>query len=216
MRNSLPPMHHAPYAPRVRACTTCTPCTTCTTCTICTVCTRQSTTNAAHPRHATCTIRLLCHCQARLSNFLATYHGTAGKSGSSSQQPAASAGTSDGGAVRSSKYPKKALAAPYPDRRPSFPSGAASPVLSACAICLGRHQHRVYNCDAQKTWDQAHDVASKRVDKSLVLVDSGRTLCGDWQRPNGCSSCMHDSRHLCSGCGKPTHGAQDCPRAQRA
>ncbi|EPT00403.1 hypothetical protein FOMPIDRAFT_1100116, partial [Fomitopsis schrenkii] len=69
-----------------------------------------------------------------------------------------------------------------------------------CAICLGRHPHRVFTCDARKTWDQAHDTITKRVDKNLplVLVSSGQTLCGDWQRPAGCISHSHDSRHLCS------------------
>ncbi|EPS98848.1 hypothetical protein FOMPIDRAFT_1091889, partial [Fomitopsis schrenkii] len=83
-----------------------------------------------------------------------------------------------------------------------------------CAICLGRHQHRVFNCDATKTWDQAFDTIATRVDKNLVLIDNGRTLCCDWQRLDGCNSRLHDSCHLCSGCGQSTHGAQNCPRAE--
>ncbi|EPS94629.1 hypothetical protein FOMPIDRAFT_1134021, partial [Fomitopsis schrenkii] len=51
---------------------------------------------------------------------------------------------------------------------------------------------------------------------NLVLIDNGRTLCCDWQRLDGCNSHLHDSRHLCSGCGQSTHGAQNCPRAEAA
>lgn len=154
--------------------------------------------------------------QACLNALMALHQSPASRDGTSAQRSASSTSAGDGGAIRAKSYKKASTTAPYPDRKPSFPSGAAGPVLSACAICLGRHQHRVYNCDAKKTWDQAYDTITKRIEKSLVLIDSGRTICCDWQRATGCASRAHDSRHLCSGCGKPTHGAQDCPRAQRA
>ncbi|KAH9830051.1 uncharacterized protein C8Q71DRAFT_717584, partial [Rhodofomes roseus] len=82
-----------------------------------------------------------------------------------------------------------------------------------CATCLGRHKHRVFDCDATHTWNKAFEVMSKRSGKDFMLKD-GRSLCYDWQRGRGCRSSLHDNRHICSGCGKATHGAQNCPRAE--
>ncbi|KAH7910922.1 hypothetical protein BJ138DRAFT_990927, partial [Hygrophoropsis aurantiaca] len=86
-------------------------------------------------------------------------------------------------------------------------------VLSACATCLGRHAHKIQDCDAPKTWDQQHNTLAHRRNKQLSFRD-GRPLCIDWQCPKGCTSPTHDDRHLCSGCGSTSHGAQRCPRAQ--
>ena len=40
-------------------------------------------------------------------------------------------------------------------------------------------------------------------------------LCFDWQLPRGCHSTSHPEKLKCSGCGKASHGAQDCARAER-
>ena len=102
-----------------------------------------------------------------------------------------------------------------PNRTQSFQPGASSPGLSACAICLGRHPHIVAKCKSDTLWDgsRAH---CKRSEQGHLVNTNGNTICSDWQRPGGCSATGHDSRHQCSGCGKPTHGAQQCPRAQKA
>ncbi|KAH7926111.1 hypothetical protein BV22DRAFT_1009859, partial [Leucogyrophana mollusca] len=83
-----------------------------------------------------------------------------------------------------------------------------------CAVCLGRHRHRVISCDAPRTWDNKHETHSLRKFKALYTKD-GRQLCAKWQRTEGCVD-KHDDRHLCSGCGSTSHGAHQCPRAQKA
>lgn len=86
--------------------------------------------------------------------------------------------------------------------------------LAACAVCLGRHPHNISQCDEARTWDDQFSTLAQRVDKNLVMQD-GRSVCMDWQREKGCSSRRHDDRHICSGCGAATHGAQDCPRTEK-
>ncbi|KIK45149.1 hypothetical protein CY34DRAFT_78444, partial [Suillus luteus UH-Slu-Lm8-n1] len=92
---------------------------------------------------------------------------------------------------------------------------ASGNVLSACTVCLGRHPHRVVECKATKTWDEAFDSLCMRSNKSLTMRD-GRQICSDWQRASGCDNTTHDCRHICSGCAASTHRAQMCPRAQKA
>ncbi|KAG2753064.1 hypothetical protein P692DRAFT_20681627, partial [Suillus brevipes Sb2] len=87
--------------------------------------------------------------------------------------------------------------------------------LSACAVCLGRHAHKIVECKAAKTWDNAHDTLCTRVGKILTMRDS-RPVCSDWQRVSGCNNATHDRRHFCSGCTASSHGVQNCPRAQKA
>lgn len=97
-----------------------------------------------------------------------------------------------------------------------FQPGASGKPHSACAVCLGRHPHPVRDCNASTTWDGTHEVASKRINGDLVLRSNNSRLCLDWQRAQSCPSQKHDNRHRCSGCGDATHGAQHCPRAQKA
>jgi len=87
--------------------------------------------------------------------------------------------------------------------------------LPCCAVCLGRNPHRTIECNKAHTWDNKHDTIAERVNKALWTKE-GKQLCTAWQREEGCDSSKHDSRHLCSGCGAVTHGAQRCPRAQKA
>lgn len=102
------------------------------------------------------------------------------------------------------------------DAQQSFQTGAAGDgALSACTICLGRHPHDVFKCASCSLWDGTPARCQKNA-QGRIVNPAGNILCSDWQRPNGCSSSAHDSRHECSGCGKPTHGAQNCPRAQKA
>ncbi|TFY67376.1 hypothetical protein EVJ58_g1654 [Rhodofomes roseus] len=168
------------------------------------------------PLHATATAtatRYRCPFpQARINAALAPFEAASARGASTPRRGDPS--TTNGAAVRTKST--KATNAPYPDRKPSFQGGASSSVFTACAICLGRHQHPVFFCEAKKTWDNCFDTVAKRVDKKLVLNDGRTFLCSDWQRPSGCNSHVHDARHLCSGCAKADHGAQQCPRAQRA
>jgi hypothetical protein len=97
-----------------------------------------------------------------------------------------------------------------------FRAGAAgNGALSACTICLGRGPHDVYNCASATLWDGSPAQCQKN-NQGRIVNPAGSILCSDWQRPNGCSATTHNSHHECSGCGKLTHGAQNCPRAQKA
>jgi len=102
------------------------------------------------------------------------------------------------------------------DSQQSFQTGAAgNGALSACTICLGRYPHDIFNCKLCTLWDGS-PARCKKNSQGRLVNPAGNILCSDWQRPNSCSSTTHDSRHECSGCGKPAHGAQNCPRAQKA
>jgi hypothetical protein len=97
-----------------------------------------------------------------------------------------------------------------------FRKGAAnSSPLSACTLCLGRHPHNIARCDATSLWDGT-SLFCKWNDKGRLLHRDGAVLCSEWQLPRSCRSSSHPQAHLCSGCGSSNHGAQDCPRAQKA
>ncbi|KAH7903907.1 hypothetical protein BJ138DRAFT_1019880, partial [Hygrophoropsis aurantiaca] len=83
-----------------------------------------------------------------------------------------------------------------------------------CAICLGRHPHKVIECCAPRTWDKRFDTFCSRFNKAIITKDK-QSICSKWQRDEGCTD-RHDDKHLCSGCGAATHGASRCPRAQNA
>ena len=112
--------------------------------------------------------------------------------------------------------PRRSRQAFDPNRPPGFQSGAGGNALPACAICLGRFSHRVIECDSSTTWDGLHQTIAKRVRGELLLRQDNQPLCADWQHKRGCTSKRHDKRHICSGCGQTSHGAQTCPRAQKA
>jgi hypothetical protein len=84
--------------------------------------------------------------------------------------------------------------------------------LSACALCLGRHPHRVSECRATQTWDGKTTYCT-RDHKGQLINPRSQTLCLDWQRPRGCTRGDHAARHKCSGCRSKSHGAQTCPCA---
>jgi hypothetical protein len=118
-------------------------------------------------------------------------------------------------------HPLKRTYSP-PGRRAShgrefFRAGADNQsVLSVCAVCLGRNRHieGIHKCNASTTWDGQPTYASRNQHGRLIN-SRGLPMCSDWQRPKGCPSHDHDARHICSGCGDPSHGAQECPRAQK-
>ena len=100
------------------------------------------------------------------------------------------------------------------DRGEFFRPGAG-PRGGVCAVCLGRHEHDFGKCEARRLWDGSAGTARKGEGGKLIST-SGLPLCFDWQLPAGCQSTYHSDRHRCSGCGKASHGAQTCPRAQKA
>lgn len=92
---------------------------------------------------------------------------------------------------------------------------SSSPPLSVCAVCLSRHKHHVGSCNASTIWSGGQPFSKRDHAGKLVNLE-GHRLCLDFQRPRGCSSTQDSHRHECSGCGKKDHGANDCPRAQKA
>ena len=99
--------------------------------------------------------------------------------------------------------------------KPEFFQSGAGPRGGVCAVCLGRHEHTFARCEEAKLWDGSVGSARKNEQGRLVAA-SGFPLCFDWQVPRGCRSTSHPDRHRCSGCGKADHGAQGCPRAEKA
>lgn len=114
-------------------------------------------------------------------------------------------------AVKSGKRPSLESEAPSGKRAKLFKDGEELPI---CAVCLGRHPHRIIECTVLKTWNQKFDTFARRENKALLAKD-GRRLCTKWQQPSGCQE-GHVNHHVCSGCGSPVHGASRCSRAQRA
>jgi hypothetical protein len=87
--------------------------------------------------------------------------------------------------------------------------------LPCCTVCLGRNPHRTVKCTTVQTWDKQFKTFSEQIRKGLWTKD-GKQICTAWQRDEGCTTPKHDVRDVCSGCGATTHGAQKCPRAQKA
>ena len=99
-------------------------------------------------------------------------------------------------------------------RKPDFQSSTSGRALSACAVCLGRHPHKIVDCTSSRLWDNSQPALAIRSNKVLSMRD-GKPICGEWQRAAGCHNTSHDFRHICSGCTSSSHGAQECPRAQK-
>lgn len=96
-----------------------------------------------------------------------------------------------------------------------FQRGTAARGGSACAVCLGRHEHEFGKCSAPKLWNGGKTWVRRGENGRLVSLD-GLPICFTFQTPAGCSDTTHPTRHTCSGCGKSGHGAQLCPLVQKA
>ena len=84
-----------------------------------------------------------------------------------------------------------------------------------CAACLGRHKHNFSKCEEPRLWDGSAS-SSRKNEHGRLVAANGLPLCFDWQVPRGCASSSHPERHRCTGCGRADHGAQGCPRAEKA
>ena len=98
---------------------------------------------------------------------------------------------------------------------PEFFQSGTGPHGGVCATCLSCHDHTYSKCDGVKLWDGSPGAAWKN-EQGRLVADDGWPLCFNWQVPRGCSLSNHTKWHRCSGCGKSNHGAQTCPRAQKA
>ena len=95
-----------------------------------------------------------------------------------------------------------------------FQSGTAGSGTSACAVCLGRHEHEYAKCSATKLWNGKKTFVRRNEQGRLVFLD-GLPICFNFQTMAGCQDASHPSRHICSGCGVSGHGAQRCPQTQK-
>ena len=96
-----------------------------------------------------------------------------------------------------------------------FQGGTAARGGSACAVCLGRHEHEYGKCSASKLWNGGKTWVRRNEQGRLISLD-GLPICFSFQTPAGCSDTTHPTRHTCSGCGKSGHGAQLCSLIQKA
>ncbi|KAF9054765.1 hypothetical protein BJ165DRAFT_1338122, partial [Panaeolus papilionaceus] len=85
-----------------------------------------------------------------------------------------------------------------------------------CAVCLGllRKDHEFTKCQATKPWNGSERWAHRNSEGKLTSPE-GEVLYFDWQLSRGCNSNSTRHRHTCAGCGKSSHGGQDCHLAEK-
>ena len=101
-------------------------------------------------------------------------------------------------------------------RRFQKTSTGSEATLPACPVCLSRESHSVRYCQAPTIWNGKQKTKSTRDDEGKLLDESGRRLCQNWNQSIGCTDKTSRHVHICSGCAESTHGAQQCPLAQKA
>jgi hypothetical protein len=95
-----------------------------------------------------------------------------------------------------------------------FRNSTGSRPSGVCAVCLGRNDHDFSKCNSARLWDGTKGWARKN-EQGRLATPEGLVLCFDWQLPKTCASTTHTEKHLCSGCGEASHGAQKCLRAEK-
>lgn len=103
-----------------------------------------------------------------------------------------------------------------PNRRFRRRSTDGETALPACPVCLSRQRHRVQDCKATTLWDGKRQVRCSRSGEGKIVDPEGRTLCTRWNQSVGCKDKSTRHIHECSGCGKSSHGAQECSLAEKA
>jgi len=119
------------------------------------------------------------------------------------------------GRVRSSRSKSPRDKSP-PNRFRRTSTGPETRPLSACPICLSRKPHPIRSCQSPKLWDGKRNSHCSRNAKGQVIDGAGRFLCLNWNQVIGCKDGTARHVHECSGCGNASHGAQDCPLAEKA
>ena len=92
--------------------------------------------------------------------------------------------------------------------------------LNASTVHRFLHYDRTIGEDAQRSLDdllrlEAKDAETARDKKKRDQVLDKEKLCFAWNGKDGCSrgkACGF--RHVCSGCGKDSHGFAKCPKAK--
>lgn len=119
--------------------------------------------------------------------------------------------------TRRGKHPKDASTRKSGNRGegPFFRGCTGTTPSGICAVCLGRYEHNFSKCNSALLWDGTKGWARKN-EQGRLATPEGLVLCFDWQLPKACASTAHTEKHFCSGCGDSKHGAQKCPRGEKA
>ena len=73
-----------------------------------------------------------------------------------------------------------------------FQGGTAGCGTSACAVCLGRHEHEYTKCSISKLWNGGKVCVRRNEQGHLVFLD-GLPVCFNFQTLGGCSDSSHPS-----------------------
>lgn len=140
-------------------------------------------------------------------------------------------GRTDGGPQRSTRQTRRSPSPP-PYRRGkreggSSSTGSSTPSSSSsgktksfredevalCTVCLAYHKG-FRRCTKETLWS-GRPAHSTRASDGHLITKAGRNLCTDFQRTGTCSYRGSKHVHECSGCGDKSHGALQCPLAQK-
>lgn len=88
-------------------------------------------------------------------------------------------------------------------------------ILSACPVCLSRKKHPIRQCQSPTLWNGKKTKVTRAEDGGIT-DSKGRRLCLNWNLTPGCKDKLGGHIHECSGCGDPTHGAQNCSYAEKS
>ncbi|KAF9791939.1 hypothetical protein BJ322DRAFT_1026297 [Thelephora terrestris] len=113
-----------------------------------------------------------------------------------------------------SKSPRDRI--PKQKFRRDSPETEAVSTRSVCPVCLGRGSHSIRQCQATHLWNDSEETRCSRTEEGRIIDKAGRILCTNWNQTVGCTQRFSRHIHECSGCGKSSHGAQRCPRAEKA
>ena len=94
-------------------------------------------------------------------------------------------------------------------------SSAQDQAQGLCPVCLSKPHENMSKC-RKDTLSDGKPARSLRNEFGQLVNENGKTLCVDFQRPEGCTGGCRGPRHRCSGCGESQHGAADCPRRAHA
>ncbi|KZV60375.1 hypothetical protein PENSPDRAFT_671720 [Peniophora sp. CONT] len=84
-------------------------------------------------------------------------------------------------------------------------------VRTACALCLGRQQHNPYTCSSKSLFyfpDKPTFVVKDA--PGSFLTRSGKAVCLKYNIGTCTNGDSCTRKHICSGCGTASHGAQGC------
>ena len=73
-----------------------------------------------------------------------------------------------------------------------FQGGTAVHGTSACALCLGCHEHKYAKCSASKLWNGGK-VCVRRNEQGRLIFVNGLPVCFNFQTLAGCSDASHPS-----------------------